>query len=78
MKLKIITPNGTSEHTAEAIFLPGEYGAFEVLKGHAPIISTLVAGDVRWRAASSSEEERFAVSGGAVMVENDVITVCAE
>ena len=76
MTLQIITPESFSEHQAEAVFLPGAAGAFEVLKGHAPIISALTAGDVRWRDASS--EHNRPVSGGMVMVENDIIKVCAE
>ena len=77
MKLQIITPTGIEEHTVEAVFLPGAAGAFEVLKGHAPIISALVAGDVRWRDASGAESVR-SIGSGAVMVENDIIKVCAE
>ncbi len=76
MTLQIITPESFSEHQAEAVFLPGAAGAFEVLKGHAPIISALTAGDVRWRDASG--EHVHPLRSGMVMVENDVIKVCAE
>ena len=76
MKLQIITPTGIEEHTVEAVFLPGAAGAFEGLKGHAPIISALVAGDVRWREASL--EHSRPVGGGMVMVEDDIIKICAE
>ena len=77
MELQIITPNGFEKHEATAVFLPGAAGAFEVLHGHAPLISTLVAGDVRWRDASGAESIR-SIGSGAVMVENDIIKVCAE
>ena len=76
MTLQIITPESFSEHQAEAVFLPGAAGAFEVLKGHAPIISALTAGDVRWREASL--EHARPVGGGMVMVEDDIIKICAE
>ena len=76
MTLRIFTPTMSTEHAAEAVFLPGAAGAFEVLKGHAPLISTLSVGEVRWRDASG--EHSAEVSGGAVMVENDIITVCTE
>ena len=76
MELCIITPNGIERHQVEAVFLPGAAGPFEVLHSHAPIISTLVEGEIRWRTAGSEESRH--TSGGAVMVENDVITVCAE
>lgn len=76
MELCIITPNGIERHQAEAVFLPGAAGPFEVLHSHAPIISTLVDGEIRWR--EGGEEKAFAIKGGAVMVRDNVITVCAE
>lgn len=77
MELQIITPNGSERHEATAVFLPGAAGAFEVLRGHAPLISTLVAGDIRWRGKDGVESSR-PIASGAVMIENDIITVCAE
>ena len=76
MELRIITPNGTERHQAEAVFLPGAAGAFEVLRNHAPIISTLAEGEIRWR--EGGQEKSFALTGGSVMVQDNVITVCAE
>ena len=76
MILQILTPVSVEKHQAEAVFLPGASGAFEVLPGHAPIISTLEAGLVRWRDAG--KEESLPLSGGMAMVRNDVITVCIE
>jgi F-type H+-transporting ATPase subunit epsilon len=35
------------EGMVESVFLPGEYGEFEVLPFHAPIISTLKKGKLR-------------------------------
>ena len=77
MELQIITPNGSERHEATAVFLPGAAGAFEVLRGHAPLISTLVTGDIRWRGKDGAEHSR-PIASGAVMVENDIIKVCAE
>ncbi len=76
MTLRIITPETLSEHQAEAVFLPGAAGAFEVLRGHAPIISALAAGELRWRGVSG--EESLHLDGGMAMVENDIITVCTK
>ena len=77
MELQIITPNGSERHEATAVFLPGAAGAFEVLRGHAPLISTRVAGDIRWRGKDGVESSR-PIASGAVMIENDIIKVCAE
>ena len=76
MTLTILTPYDTQTHSTEAVFLPGAAGAFEVLKDHAPIISTLVEGEIRWR--EGGEEKAFAIKGGAAMVKDNVIMVCAE
>ena len=76
MKLCILTPESGREVEVEAVFLPGSMGEFEVLPGHAPIISTLTKGTVRWRSAGA--EESLKVSGGAVRVKDDVIQLCIE
>ncbi len=78
MTLKILTPTQSrTVSDAAAVFLPGSAGAFEVLRDHAPLISTLSEGKVSWRSASGVEES-FAVKSGAVMVRDNEITVCAE
>lgn len=77
MRLEILTPEWNRElDGVEAVFLPGTLGEFEVLPSHAPIISTLRTGKLRWRI--SGEEESLSVRGGAVKVCRDVIQVCIE
>ena len=77
LTIRILTPEGTLfEGAATAVFLPGSLSPFEVLPGHAPIISALSAGDVR--VVSGSQEQRFAVRGGVVKVKDNEITVCVE
>ena len=47
MKVVIVSPEKTLyEGEAEGVKLPGVKGRFEVLNGHAPIVSTLAAGTV--------------------------------
>ena len=76
-KLKILTPEGTAfEGFADAVYVPGAAGRFEILPGHAPIISALCAGEVR--VVEGTQEQRFAVRGGVVKVRDNEITVCAE
>ena len=77
LTLKILTPEGSAfEGPVEAVFVPGSAGRFEVLPGHAPIITTLTAGELRWRAADG--EKGTAVLSGALMLKDDVLTVCAD
>ena len=48
MKLEIITPEKKMfEGEADAVRFPGIGGSFQVLKGHAPIISALIKGKIK-------------------------------
>lgn len=48
MKLEIITPEKKMfEGEADAVQFPGIDGSFQVLKGHAPIISALTDGRIK-------------------------------
>lgn len=77
LTIRILTPEGTlHEGAATAVFLPGSLSPFEVLPGHAPIISALGAGDVR--VVAGLQEQHFAVRGGVVKVKDNEITVCVE
>ena len=75
--LKILTPVGTAfEGTVEAVFLPGAKGRFEILPGHAPIITALAAGRVVWRI--EGHEESLEVLTGAAMLSDNVLTICVQ
>ena len=77
MTLKIITPTGcVVEASVAKVFLPGGAGAFEVLSNHAPLVSTLEKGLIRYEEAGSMKE--YAVDNGFVKVENNTIEVCTE
>ena len=76
IKLDILTPEWTRSVEADAVFIPGSLGPFEVLKNHAPIISTLVEGDVRWRIGDRTGSLR--VKGGVMRLKNNEMQICAE
>ena len=77
MKLKVITPVGcTGEAAVSKVFLPGGAGAFEVLQGHAPLISTLEKGLVRYEQDGVMKE--YPVETGFVKVDDNTIMVCTE
>ena len=76
LTIRILTPEGTLfEGTAQAVFLPGLVSPFEVLPGHAPIISALSAGEIR---VVDGQEQRFAIRGGVVKVRDNEIEACVE
>ena len=56
MQLEIITPEAqVFSGEAEAVQFPGLDGSFQVLNGHAPIISALSKGEVKVDLASAFE-----------------------
>ena len=76
IKVNILTPEWTRCVEAEAVFLPGTLGEFEVLNNHAPIISTLTGGEVKWRSCGC--EDRLAIKGGVVRLKDNEMQICAE
>ena len=79
LTVQILTPDGPLfEGTAQAAFLPGVVSPFEVLPGHAAIISALEAGEIRIVPVEAGEECRFAIRGGVVKVRDNIITACVE
>lgn len=75
--LAVLTPQGTLfEGLVEKVDLPGGMGRFMVLRNHAPIISSLVQGEVVFYAGGN--EEKVRILGGFVEVNDNKVTVCAE
>ena len=77
MHLEIITPNKkVYDGFVESATFPGIKGSFQVLKNHAPIISSLETGQIKY----VNEKGKFNVmiSGGIVEVIDNQITVLAE
>ena len=77
IKLHILSPEGTLvEATAESVLLPGTASPFEVLPGHAPIISALDKGEIVWQTAEG--EQRLAISSGFVEVKDNQVFAAIE
>lgn len=78
MNLLILTPekelfNGT----INSVKVPGENGQFEVLKGHAPLVSALTSGEVRVLTEQNSKQV-FEISGGFIEVLKDEVSVLVQ
>lgn len=77
MKLQILTPDkAIFDGEVEALLVPGTSGPFEILKDHAPILSTLSKGDLRIKAGG--KETYYTVSGGFVEFHQNQAVVLAE
>jgi F-type H+-transporting ATPase subunit epsilon len=77
MTLEIITPDKkVYGGDVESVTFPGSQGQFQILKDHAPIVSTLAKGDLIIEA--SGKKETLVVDGGVVEVSKNKILVLAE
>ena len=77
MQLEIITPEkNVYSGEVELVNLPGSDGSFGLLNGHAPIVSTLKAGEIK--IVENGNEKKFPVKGGVVEVNNNKVIVLAE
>jgi len=64
------------EGAVDIVVLPGTDGEFGVLPHHAPVLTTLKLGVIKVR--HSGKEDMFAVAGGIVEVQPDIVTVLAD
>lgn len=63
------------EGEADIVVVPGVNGEMGILPNHAPLISTLQFGFLKVR--REGREEVFAISGGIVEIQPDIVTVLA-
>lgn len=76
MTLKIISPEDVVfEGEVTSVTLPGQLGSFTVLRNHASLVSTLVAGTVSY-VATDGEENSLPVNSGIVDIDNNIVSVC--
>ena len=77
MELKVLSPERELlSGQVEQVELPGMKGRFVVQKDHAPILSALVKGVIRYRVDGTDRE--MAISSGFVRVKDNVVTACVE
>jgi F-type H+-transporting ATPase subunit epsilon len=78
MKIDIITPDKKIyEGEIKSVRVPGKKGSFQVLKDHAPIISTLEKGPVIM-VDHDGIETRYEISGGVIEVKTNKIILLVD
>lgn len=78
LQLKIISPESiVFDGTVEQVTVPGTQGEFEILTGHAPIISSLEPGRMSYKQAGN-DKTVLNVQGGFVEVQKNEVRVCVE
>ncbi len=71
MNLEIITPEKIIyKGKANSIILPGKKGVFQILKNHAPIISTLQKGSIKFK-NDNNEEKNIDIDSGIIEFQNN-------
>jgi F-type H+-transporting ATPase subunit epsilon len=76
-QLEIVTPEKkVVDAAAEDIQIPGKNGYLGILPGHAPLITELAVGEVKFHAGG--QEQRLALAWGFAEVLPDKVTVLAE
>jgi F-type H+-transporting ATPase subunit epsilon len=76
-QLEIVTPEKKVVDTAaEEVQIPGKNGYLGVLPGHAPLITELAVGEIRFR--QHSTEQRLAVAWGFAEILPNKVTILAE
>jgi len=78
MKLEIITPDQkVYSGNIKLVKVPGSKGSFEVLKNHAPIISTLNNGEIKI-IDMQNKTVFYEIGGGVIEVKQNNIIILAE
>lgn len=79
-KLNLVTPEKrlVTEQEIEEVIVPGYKGQLDILPGHAPLMTTLGIGLVKYRVKGSSTFEAIVVSWGYAEVHPEGVTILAE
>ncbi len=76
MTLKIISAEKIEfEGKVQSVTLPGALGLFQVLKGHAALISSLVPGTMTY-VLDNGESQKREIAGGVADINSNVVSVC--
>lgn len=80
MLLTVVTPEKKilTDVAVEDVILPGNKGELNVLDGHAPLMTTLTPGSVRFKRKGSNTTEAVFVSWGYCEIAGDVVNILAE
>ena len=78
LEIKILSPNGCIyDGKATHVSFPGELGAFSVFPSHAPLISSLVKGNIVCY-PENGDKQTFPIESGFVEVVANQVTACIE
>lgn len=79
-KLSILTPEKklVTDQEIDEVLVPGDRGQLDILPGHAPLLTTLQAGVLKYRHKGESNFHSLAVAWGYMQVNPEGVIVLAE
>ncbi len=79
-KLNIVTPSKrlVADGDLKEVFVPAHRGELNILPGHAPLVSTLTEGVLKYQLDGSNSLEAIAISWGYVEVTPNGVNILAE
>ncbi len=79
MKLEILSPERSLyKGEVESVTFPGTLGMFTVLNDHAPLISSLKEGIIKYKMTNDGVEKELSIKKGFVEVRQNEVSVCVE
>lgn len=77
IELEIISPSKiVFNGKVSSLTVPGSMGSFQILKDHAPIVSSLDLGVLR--VDIENQKKYFSISGGTIKVDNNKVLILAD
>ncbi|MDF2376106.1 MAG: ATP synthase F1 subunit epsilon [Verrucomicrobiales bacterium] len=77
MQLDIVTPEKKAfSDEIDSVVVPGIEGELGILKSHAPLVTTLAPGELRY--LKDGEEHSLAIGTGVVEISNDRVSVLTD
>ena len=77
IRLNIVSPEATVlDMDVESVTMPGTMGPFQVLKDHAPLISSLEKGEIVY--VHDGVTDRLGIASGFVEVLSNTVSACVE
>lgn len=80
LSLQVVTPERVviDQRPVSAVVAPGDKGSLGILPGHAPLLTSLDVGVLRFKPAGGARYEKLAISGGFMEVSEDRVIVLAD
>jgi F-type H+-transporting ATPase subunit epsilon len=80
LKLTIVTPSKrlVVDQPVDDVFAPAELGEINILPGHAPLLTTLTTGVLKYKKPGDARYTNVVISWGFCEVSNDKVSILAE